>query len=333
MLLLLQTRERMTARELAAELGVSPRTVYRDVDALSGAGVPVYAERGPAGGFRLLDGYRTRLTGMTGEEAEALFLAGLPGPAAELGFGETLAAAQLKLLATFSPLQRAGAERLRERFLLDAPGWYHDADPTPHLAEVTDAVWAGLRLRVRYRRWGGEVERTLEPLGLVVKAGVWYLMAAASGQVRTYRVSRILEAATLGERFERPHGFDLAASWQAWSERFLREMYPARATVRVSEDGWGRLLVLFAPTVARAVRDSAGPPDERGWRQVEVPVESISHAAIDLLRLGAEAEVLAPPDLRERMAATAAAMAGVYGGGVEPSKGGKRRAAESVSGQ
>src|SRR5262245_11112504 len=217
-LLILQARGRTTAQELANELEVSVRTVYRDVESLGAAGVPVYSERGPAGGYQLLDGYRTRLTGLTSAEAESLFLAGMPGPAAELGLGTVLAAAQLKLLAALPPELRSRAARIRERFYLDAPGWFHEADQTPYLAAVADAVWHQRALRVRYRRWGGEVERTLEPLGLVLKAGAWYVVARVDEQPRAYRVARILDLVVLDRRFERPGDFDLAAFWQTWSE-------------------------------------------------------------------------------------------------------------------
>src|SRR5438034_2717540 len=204
LLLLLQTRGRLTAAELSEELEVSVRTIYRDVDALSEAGVPIYAERGPGGGVRLVDGYRTRLTGLTPDEAESLFLVGMPGPAAELGLGTVLAAAQLKLLAALPPELRSRAGRVRERFHLDAPGWFREADQPPHLAAIADAVWNQHRIRIRYDRWeahaGGarlnDVTRTLEPLGLVLKSGVWYLVAHADGQLRTYRVSRVLDLET-----------------------------------------------------------------------------------------------------------------------------------------
>lgn len=311
-LLLLQSRDRMTARAVAAELDVSLRTIYRDADALSAAGVPIYAERGPAGGFRLLDGYRTRLTGLTGEEAAAIFLAGLPGPAAELGFGVALAAAQLKLLAALPAARQAEAARLRERFLLDAPGWYHDGEPTPYLSDLVEAVWQERPVAVRYRRWGGEVERRLEPLAVVLKGGVWYLVAAVDGQTRTYRVSRILSLEPLAERFERPADFDLAVYWEGWAERFQREMYRSRVTLRASAEGLGRLAVLFGPAVARAAQQHVAEPDADGWRLVEIPVESLGHAALELLKLGAEAEVVSPIELREQLAATAAAMARVY---------------------
>src|ERR671915_509493 len=150
LLLLLQTRGQMTARELSRELEVSERTIYRDVDALSASGVPIYAERGPLGGVRLVEGYRTRLTGMTADEAEALFLSGLPGPAAELGLGTVVAAAQLKVLAALPPELRNRASRITERFHIDAPGWFKQAEPVPHLATLADAVWETVRVEVDY---------------------------------------------------------------------------------------------------------------------------------------------------------------------------------------
>lgn len=310
LLLLLQSRGRMTARELADELEVSVRTVYRDVEALGASGVPVYADRGPAGGYRLVDGYRTRLTGLTAQEADSLFLAGMPGPAAELGLGAVVAAAQLKVLAALPPELRSRAGRVRERFHLDTPGWFRGAEEVPHLAVVADAVWRQRRVLVRYRRWSdSEVTRTVEPLGLVLKAGLWYLVARADDDLRTYRVSRVLEATVLDEGFERPAGFDLAEFWAGWSERFERRMYPMRVTVRLTPAGLRSARVLLSLVASRALED-VEPTGE--WTTVEVPVESLHHALVDLVRLGPEAEVVAPPELRDRMKSTLAAMLAVY---------------------
>src|SRR6476646_1398975 len=185
-LLLLQTRSRMTAAELAEELEVSIRTIYRDVEALSESGVPIYAERGPHGGVRLVDGYRTRLTGLTDSEAEALFLSGLPGTAAELGLGTVVAAARLKVLAALPPELRSRATRLGERFHLDAPGWFQSAEATPFLQDLSASVWEDRRVVIQYDRGESIVERLLDPLGLVIKGGVWYLVAVSEGQIRTY---------------------------------------------------------------------------------------------------------------------------------------------------
>lgn len=312
-LLLLQTRGRLTARELAGELEVSLRTIYRDVDSLSAAGVPVYADHGPAGGYRLVDGYRTRLTGLTPDEADSLFLAGAPGPAAELGLGTVLAGAQLKLLAALPPELRARASRIRERFHLDAPGWFRDIERPPYLAEVADAVWNQRVIRVRYQRWTGEVTRQIEPLGIVLKGGVWYVAARATRQVRTYRVSRVLDLTKLDDGFERPAGFDLSAYWQAWSDQFQRRLYGAEAVIRLSPRALELLPYFFNPVAVDAARAQAEPPDAAGWVRTSLPIESLQHAYRELLRLGADAEVLAPPELRERIAGTAKDLMEIYG--------------------
>lgn len=314
MLLLLQTRGRMTATELARELDVSVRTVYRDVESLSAAGVPVYADRGPAGGYQLLDGYRTRLTGLTSEEAESLFLAGVPGPAAALGLGTVLAAAQLKLMAALPPELRSRAERIRERFHLDAPGWFHDGDPPRHLAEVAAAVWNQHRVQVSYRRWNNtEVERTLEPLGVVLKAGVWYVVAnvPAREEPRTYRASRVLAARTLDDRFERPAGFELAAYWQAWTQRLQRVLFHGEATVRFAPRAV-ELSFLLGPVVGRVIRAAAERPDPDGWVTAVIPIESVEHALHDLLRFGPDAEVLEPQQLRARITGAARGLVRLY---------------------
>jgi predicted DNA-binding transcriptional regulator YafY len=213
--LLLQNRGRMTAQALADELEVSVRTVYRDVEALGEAGIPVYGDAGHRGGYQLVDGYRTRLTGLHADEAESLFLAGVPDAAAELGLGAVLAAAQLKLAAALPPELRDRAGRVRERFFLDAPGWYREADPAPFLVPLANAVWNQQRVRVLYHRWARpqDVERRLDPYGLVLKAGNWYVVAAPAGKQspRTYRVAQFLEFEPTGEAFERPDAFDLAA--------------------------------------------------------------------------------------------------------------------------
>lgn len=314
LLLLLQTRGRMTAQELADALEVSVRTVYRDVEALGASGVPVYAERGPAGGYRLLDGYRTRLTGMTSVEAQALVLAGVPGPAAELGLGSALAAAELKVRAALPAELADRGDRIRHRFHLDAPTWFREPEPTPHLAALADAVWADRRVRVRYRRWRAprEVTRDLAPLGLVLKAGRWYLVAAVDGDVRTYRVGAILDLSVLDEPAERPDGFDLARCWQEHADRYERGVYRAEATVRMTAAALEYMPFVFPSAMSRAARAAAGEPDADGWLLTTVPIESIKHGHTELLKLGAEVEVLAPAELRERFTATAHRLAALY---------------------
>lgn len=183
-LMLLQTRGRMTAQALAAEFEVSVRTIYRDIDQLSAAEVPVYADRGPNGGFELLDGYRTKLTGLSPAEAATLFLAGLPGPAAELGLADVLTTAQLKLTAALPEGARATAKRVSARFHLDPVGWFRSADDARFLPTIANAVWNETCLEIRYQRGAGPVSRKLQPLGLVLKGGVWYVVARVGEQTR-----------------------------------------------------------------------------------------------------------------------------------------------------
>ncbi|GAA4230916.1 putative DNA-binding transcriptional regulator YafY [Streptosporangium album] len=313
-LLLLQTRGRMTAQELADTLEVSVRTVYRDMESLGSAGVPLYGEPGHEGGYRLLDGYRTRLTGLTTHEAESLFLTGLPTAAADLGLGPVVTTAQLKLMAALPAELRDRAGRISERFHLDAPSWYREADSTPHLTAVAEAVWDQRMARIRYLRWTEphEITRTVEPYGVVLKAGHWYVVARHADRIRTYRVSRILDIDVLAEPFERPAGFDLTAYWQTYLEHFDARRHRREATLRVSPDALDRMPHLMEPAVVQAARRSAGEPDSEGWTQVTIPIESVEQALPELLRLGAGAEVLAPRELRERITETLDALALVY---------------------
>jgi deazaflavin-dependent oxidoreductase (nitroreductase family) len=314
LLLLLQTRGRMTAQAIADELEVSVRTVYRDVESLGAAGVPIYADRGPTGGYQLLDGYRTRLTGMTSDEAGSLYLAGMPGPAAELGLGSVLAAAELKLRASLPGELAERADRVRERFFLDAPGWFRADEPTPYLSTVADAVWSGRQLEVRYRRWKAprEVTRTLDPLGVVLKAGRWYLVAGFGSRTTTYRVTNILSASLLATPVVRPDGFDLAEFWREWASRYERGVYRMTATVRMTAEALARMAYVFPPEMSRQARAAAGEPDASGWLVTSVPIESVRHGHIELLKLGNSAEVLAPAELRELFARTARGMAALY---------------------
>ncbi|WP_433174705.1 helix-turn-helix transcriptional regulator [Actinoallomurus sp. CA-150999] len=314
LLLLLQVRGRMTARELADALEVSVRTVYRDVEALGAAGVPVYGEAGHDGGYRLLDGYRTRLTGLTAAEAESLFLAGMPSVAADLGLGAAVSAAQLKLMAALPAESRAHAMRISECFHLDAPPWYGDTDRTDRLDAVADAVWTRHRTRIRYLRWAEphEIDRTVDPYGLVLKAGHWYLVAGHEDGIRTYRVSRITDLTVLAESFTRPVGFDLSAYWRGHVERFHAGRHRDEATLRVSPRALERIPHVLEPAVARAARGTAGEPDADGRVRITVPIESVEQALADFLRLGADVEVLGPPALRERMTEAVEALAALY---------------------
>jgi predicted DNA-binding transcriptional regulator YafY len=317
-LLTLTVRGRVSAAQLAEELEVSLRTIYRDVEALSAAGVPVYATRGRSGGFQLLAGYRTRLTGMTADEADALFLSGIPGAATDLGLGSVLAATQLKLLAALPEELRERAARIRDRFYLDAPGWLRENDAPPYLATIAEAVWTQRRVEVRYERANRAVgERLLDPLGLVLKAGTWYLVAVPGPDdgrgPRTYRVSRVLAAAVREETFERPADFDLETFWADYQRGYEKRVYSETAVVRLSPAGRD-LLFLVGTIAARRARAAMSAPDDEGWTQTTVPIESVRHGHHALLQLGEHVEVLEPAQLRELLAATGQELARRYSG-------------------
>ncbi|MFD8150065.1 helix-turn-helix transcriptional regulator [Streptomyces sp. NPDC059720] len=315
MVLLLQSRPSMTAAELARELEVSERTVTRDAQALSEAGVPVYADRGRAGGYRLVGGYRTRLTGLHRGEAEALFLSGVPGALREMGLEDAASAARLKVSAALLPSLRDASRTAAQRFHLDAPNWFKEPRTPALLPAVADAVWDDRRITARYRRGEDEVVRELEPYGLVLKAGVWYLCARVAGgaSFRVYRIDRFTAVAAGEERFGREPEFDLPGFWEERAEQFARSILRARVVVRLSPDGVRALPYALDPVLAREALAGAGAADGEGWVRVELPVESEEVAHAQLASLGPEVEVLEPVGLRERFAADAARLARLYG--------------------
>lgn len=325
MVLLLQSRPVMSAAELAAELEVSERTVTRDAQALSEAGVPVYAERGRAGGYRLIGGYRTRLTGLARNEAEALFLSGLPSALREMGLEDAASAARLKVSAALLPSVRDASASAAQRFHLDAPSWYHEPEPSDVLPAVADAVWDDRLLRARYRKGGGrenggrengrngtEVARQLAPYGLVLKAGVWYLCAKAGDDFRVYRIDRFTSVEPADERFERDETFDLPAFWDARAAEFARSLLRTEVTVRVSESGARQLAFTGDRAAAATALSEAPPAGPDGWRTVVLPVESLDVAYSQLLSLGSELEVVAPEELRGQFAEAVERLSDLY---------------------
>ncbi|WP_405630117.1 WYL domain-containing protein [Streptomyces sp. NBC_00016] len=328
MVLLLQSRPTMTASELARELEVSERTVTRDAQALSEAGVPVYAERGRSGGYRLVGGYRTRLTGLGRDEAEALFLSGVPGALREMGLEDIASAARLKVSAALLPSLRDAPRTAAQRFHLDAPAWFREPAAPALLPAVADAVWDDRCLSARYRRGESEVVRELEPYGLVLKAGVWYLCARVcaagteakeagtgpgTGPFRTYRIDRFVGVDVMEDRFSRDEGFDLPEFWGAQAERFARSILRAEVVLRLSATGMRNLPYAVDPVAARDALASAPEPDATGWATVTLRVESEEVAHTQLTALGPEAEVLFPATLRERFAADATRLTELYG--------------------
>ncbi|MFC8872917.1 helix-turn-helix transcriptional regulator [Streptomyces sp. NPDC057148] len=317
MVLLLQSRPAMTAAELARELEVSERTVTRDAQALSEAGVPVYAERGRAGGYRLIGGYRTRLTGLARGEAEALFLSGVPGALREMGLEDAASAARLKVSAALLPSLRDASRTAAQRFHLDAPNWFREPRTPELLPAVADAVWDDRRITARYRRGEDEVARELEPYGLVLKAGAWYLCAriartTGDGPFRVYRIDRFTAAEAGEERFERDEAFDLPAFWAERAEQFARSILRAEVVLRLSPRAVRALPHAVDALSAREALETAGAPDADGWVTVTLPVESEEVAHTQLRGLGPEAEVLAPSALRERFAQDAQRLARLY---------------------
>ena len=307
-LLLLQINRRMTARELAHRLEVSERTIHRDMEALSTAGVPVTAERGAQGGWSLMDGYKTNLTGLAGAEVQALFV---PGPArllSDLNLGKASESALLKLLAALPEMFRRDAEYVRQRIHVDVTGWNRAEESVPCLHTVQEAIWQGRRLSIEYGQEGCASERVVDPLGLVAKGIVWYLVAAAGGGVRSYRVSRVRGAVMLDEPSERPEGFDLAAHWEESSRRF-RENFPRfYATLRAHPSVVNRMH--FARPFARV--EEVGPADGEGWQRVRMRFQFPEEACEFALGFGARVEILEPAELRTRVVEMAEGVVAFY---------------------
>ena len=302
-LMLLQAKVRLTAEALAEEFEVSVRTIYRDVEALGAAGIPIYADRGPGGGFQLVEGYRTRLPGLATDEAEAMLMIGLPGQAAALGLGEAAHRARGKLMAALPATMSEGAGRMGARFHLDATDWYREAEAAPHLPAMTRAVLDQRRIAMRYESWTATRDWQIEPLGLVLKAGAWYAVAASKGVSRIFKVSNIRTLTLLDERFERPKTFDLAAHWTQALQRFEAQLRPRTATLAVTAAGLERLGKLGA--YATAAIKQVGRADAQGWARLSWPIEHIEQAALMLLGIGPEVRVIDPPELRERLHALA----------------------------
>lgn len=308
-LLLLQVHRRMTAGELARRLEVSERTIHRDMSALGSAGVPVTAERGTGGGWALIEGYRTNLTGLNEAEIHALFLTRPPRLMADLGLDKASEAAFIKLLAALPTLSRRGAEDVRQRIHIDTSGWRTRAEAVPLLRTIQDAIWQERRLLLVYHRSDGPAsERQVEPLGLVAKGNIWYLVAAADGEPRTYRVSRIDDATLSDESAVRPAGFDLAAYWEHAAVKFIANLPRYDTTLRADTGA-----LEYLRSGARYSRvERAGIPDAAGMVMVDMVFDDEHSAREFVLSCGPRVEVVAPQRLRELVVADIEAMAVRY---------------------
>jgi predicted DNA-binding transcriptional regulator YafY len=308
-LMTLQLHAQTTARQLAKELEVSERTIYRDIEALERSGVPIFTERGRSGGVRLVEGYQTSLTGLTGEEAGALPFAQLGVAAAALGFEAEAEAARLKMLVALPAMGRERAVRVSERFYLDPAEWYQ-RPPAPNcLRRLAAALWADQAVEIEYESWSGRRARAVEPLGLVLKAGTWYMMARSRKRHSIYKVESIHAIRILEQRKVRRGSFHLAKVWQQEVSRFEASLRRARATLRIHEAAMSRVGRLGADT-AEAIR--AAKPDAQGWRMATIWIESVPHAAGLLLGFDSEVEILSPEDLRQELAMRARRITALY---------------------
>jgi predicted DNA-binding transcriptional regulator YafY len=306
----LQLRGRTTAQALADRLEVSKRTIYRDIDELSAAGVGIYADRGRGGGIALLDNFRTELTGLTSGETEALLLAGLPAVAADLGLAGEASSARIKMLASLPRGTAVAADRVADRFHLDPADWYRHPVAPLHLQTVARCVWEDQRLEVHYQSWKRSAWATLNPLGVVLKAGRWYMVAESRGQVRIYRLDKILEARPTQETFSRPNGFEVGAAWHDLVARFEQDLQRRPAVLLVSPSADDRLHHL-GDVIAHAIL--AAPIEPDGRRRAQVMIEEIDQAAGMLLGFGDEIEVVEPAELRKAVIRRAVAVTTLYG--------------------
>lgn len=296
-LMVLQARGRATAQELAVQLEVSERTIYRDLDALSAAGIPLYADRGPGGGYTLMEGYRSGLTALTEAETHSLLLATVAKPIADLGLEKSLRDALLKLLAALPVTRREEAERQWSLLHIDPGPWFADEETIPHLPLVQRAVWESRRLRIHYQdAEGGQRERDIAPYGLVVKADRWYVVAHTARGYRTYRVSRILDAQLLPETFTRPPDFDLAALWNRQMQDFVGSLATYTVEARFAPSLHPYLAQIYKERLSLPVEDA--PRDSEGWCVLTVRYENAYHALEHLMSMGASVEILSPEDLR-----------------------------------
>ncbi|MGE5463744.1 MAG: helix-turn-helix transcriptional regulator [Syntrophothermus sp.] len=301
LLMLLQTRGQMSARELADELEVSERTIYRDITALSTSGVPVYASRGPGGGVRLIDEYRTTLTGLTPEEARALFTMSLPAPLMQLGMGEKFKRALLKMSASLPEPRRADEARTRQRILLDSSWWFQSEQEVPCLQTIQQALFQDrrLRIKVRWDFFNTVFEQEAEPYGLVAKTNIWYLVYGRGGTPHVTRVSQIVEAEMMAECFDRPPNFQLDTFWEQWCREYESQP-PFCARVRVAPEALP-MLAEYVGDRARSLVKSRRTPDDGGWVTLDLPFESFIAARSRLLGLGRAVEVLEPETLRRSL--------------------------------
>ncbi len=292
-LMLLQARRQMTAQELATELEVSERTIYRDVIALSTAGVPVYTEKGPGGGIALIDSYRTNLTGLTKDEVRALFMLSVPEALDELGLSQELRGALLKLSAALPTGLRQDETQVRQRVYIDTAWWSAARTSVPHLATIQQAVWEDRLLCVSMQfQFGAALEHEIDPYGLVAKAGAWYLVWHKQGQVGVHRIADLVEVHLQDAHFERDPDFDLIGFWKGWAAGEMQQRGEYEVKVRVMTGLPLHLGYHLGPQIRAQLENAA--PDADGWATLNLHYEHFFQARAQLLALGGAVEVLEP---------------------------------------
>ena len=312
LLMLLQTNGRMRADELAERLEVSTRTIYRDLDALSASGVPVYAERGPQGGCMLMESYRTNLTGLNENEVRALFMFTVPGLLAELGADKDSEQAMLKLTASLPAPFQQDAKKVQERLLLDPAGWFQGEESAPYLPLIQEALWNNQRVRIHYRRGDGQwVKRLIDPYGLVAKASIWYVVCAIHhGAIMVYRASRIMDATLTDTHFTRPDSFELQSYWQNWRDDFETRQTSFPVTIKIMPGNETKMAQIFGDGIVNLIANAEQVDTEAVV--ITLTFSSQESACQKLMGLGTAVEIVSPHSLREKIGAAAIQLAQLY---------------------
>ena len=308
-LLTVQMRGKATARDLAEHLEVSERTIYRDIDALSAAGVPVYAERGPGGGIALLENYQTQLTGLNENEVQALSLFSNQGALSDLGLSGPLNTALIKLSAALPQVFRQSLERSRKRIYLDPNRWFSVAEEVPYLHIFQTAVWEEKQVKLQYGRDQESVRSyALKPYGLVAKVGIWYVVGQTGKGLRTFRISRVQSAELSETSFQRPADFDLTSYWHAWVKDYEQNLPHYPVTLRAHPEALSHLS--YHTSISRDT--TTNEPDPTGWHELTITFENLEHAVGVLVNVASKVEIVAPLELRERLIRVASGILELY---------------------